>query len=143
MGKDPGAALAELRSWFSSMQRATELGLTLPDVQELHRGALSIYQAVFADSHDPGLQFRWQIVFAVTRTATCTDSRRVAGVEPVRCGRAQRVDDWWTTWGEYFIAVDRHAEGESEGRGEESITGNCDGSYNSDERGFDRFIDKG
>merc|ERR1711920_110346 len=59
--KDPGAALAELRSWFSSMQRATELGLTLPDVQELHRGALSIYQAVFADSHDPGLQFRWQM----------------------------------------------------------------------------------
>merc|ERR1711920_542743 len=82
-------------------------------------------------------------VFAVTRTATCTDSRGFAGVEPVRSGRAQRVDHWWTTWSEYFIAVDRHAEGESEGRGEESSAGNHDGSYNSDEGGIDRFIDEG
>ena len=58
--KDPASALAELRSWWSSMTRATELGIVLPDVQELFRGAVSIYEAVFADHLDPSVQFRWQ-----------------------------------------------------------------------------------
>ena len=48
------------------MTRATELGIVLPDVQELFRGAVSIYEAVFADHLDPSVQFRWQSRLAQT-----------------------------------------------------------------------------
>ena len=44
------------------MQRVAELKLSMPDIQELHRGARSIYEAVFSESLDPGLAFRWQTV---------------------------------------------------------------------------------
>ena len=45
--RDPTAALKELHRWFSAMARAVDIGMKLPGVEPLYRGARSIYSAAF------------------------------------------------------------------------------------------------
>ena len=42
----PEAALKELRRWFGAMTRAVEIGMTLPGLDQLYRGARSIYSGL-------------------------------------------------------------------------------------------------
>ena len=41
--REPAAALKELRRWFAAMTRAVEIGMVLPGLDHLYRGARSIY----------------------------------------------------------------------------------------------------
>ena len=54
----PEAALKELRRWFGAMTRAVEIGMTLPGLDQLYRGARSIYSSAF-EGDDFGLRLRW------------------------------------------------------------------------------------
>ena len=56
---DAAAAQIELRRWWSSLQRATQLGIAWPDIRELYRASLSIYSNVLSEHHDPQVQHRW------------------------------------------------------------------------------------
>ena len=56
--RDPAAALRELRRWFAAMQRAVDIGMTLPGLEPLYRGARSIYSGVF-EGDDFALRLRW------------------------------------------------------------------------------------
>ena len=56
--RDPQAALRELRRWFAGLKRAVEVGMTLPGLEPLYRGARSIYSGVF-EGDDFGLRLRW------------------------------------------------------------------------------------
>ena len=56
--REPSAALKELRRWFAAMTRAVEIGMTLPGLDLLYRGARSIYSGAF-EGDDFGLRLRW------------------------------------------------------------------------------------
>eukprot|EP00959_Pyramimonas_sp_CCMP1952_P183069 3828081-Pyramimonas_sp.AAC.1 len=45
--RDPAAALKELRRWFAAMTRAVAIGMALPGLDQLYRGARSIYSGAF------------------------------------------------------------------------------------------------
>ena len=55
---DPAAALTELRRWWASLQRLKELQIALPDVRELYRACLSIFDTILAHHADPEVQHR-------------------------------------------------------------------------------------
>ena len=56
--REPAAALKELRRWFAALKRAVDIGMTLPGLDPLYRGARSIYSAAF-EGDDFGLRLRW------------------------------------------------------------------------------------
>merc|ERR1711951_66690 len=56
---DPAAALTELRRWWCSLQRLQELGVSVPDVRELYRACLSIFDTILSQHADPEVQHRW------------------------------------------------------------------------------------
>ena len=56
--KEPAAALKELRRWYNAFQRALDMGVTLPHLDQLYRGARSIYSAAF-ETDDFHLRLRW------------------------------------------------------------------------------------
>lgn len=56
--REPAAALKELRRWFAALKRAVDIGMTLPGLDPLYRGAGSIYSAAF-EGDDFGLRLRW------------------------------------------------------------------------------------
>ena len=58
---DPTAALAELRRWYALLARTTELGLQMPDIQELYRACTSIYESVFNHHADQQVSLRWNL----------------------------------------------------------------------------------
>jgi hypothetical protein len=59
--RDPTAALRELRRWFSAIARAVDIGMTLPGLEPLYRGARSIYSGTF-EGDDFGLRLRWTTI---------------------------------------------------------------------------------
>ena len=61
--KDPGAALKELKKWFMSIKRAADIGMTMPSLELLYRGARSIYSGAF-EGDDFHLRLRWTNVEA-------------------------------------------------------------------------------
>ena len=56
--RDPTAALRELKRWFISLKRAVDIGMTLPSLELLYRGARSIYSGAF-EIDDFALRLRW------------------------------------------------------------------------------------
>ena len=56
--RDPTAALRELKRWFISLKRAVDIGMTLPSLELLYRGARSIYSGAF-ENDDFALRLRW------------------------------------------------------------------------------------
>ena len=54
----PQAALKELRRWFKAIQRAVEIGMQLPSMELLYRGARSIYAGAF-EQDDFALRLRF------------------------------------------------------------------------------------
>ena len=56
--RDPAAALRELKRWFTSVKRAVDIGMTLPSLELLYRGARSIYSGAF-EVDDFALRLRW------------------------------------------------------------------------------------
>ena len=56
--REPAAALRELRRWFGALSRAVDMGLGLPSVEQLYRGARSIYSGAF-EGEDFSLRLRW------------------------------------------------------------------------------------
>ena len=56
--REPQAALTELRRWLASMARAETMGVALPGVELLYRGAHSIYASVL-ETDDVQLRLRW------------------------------------------------------------------------------------
>ena len=59
--REPAAALKELRRWFAAMTRAVEIGMVLPGLDLLYRGARSIYSGAF-EGDDFGLRLRWTTI---------------------------------------------------------------------------------
>ena len=59
--REPTAALKELRRWFAAMTRAVEIGMVLPGLDQLYRGARSIYSGAF-EGDDFALRLRWTTV---------------------------------------------------------------------------------
>ena len=56
--RDPTAALRELKRWLISLKRAVDIGMTLPSLELLYRGARSIYSGAF-EIDDFALRLRW------------------------------------------------------------------------------------
>ena len=56
---DPSAAQSELKRWWVSLTRANELGINLPDIKELYRACLSIFETVLSTHADQEVQHRW------------------------------------------------------------------------------------
>ena len=54
----PHAALEELRRWFKAIQRAIDIKMQLPSMEQLYRGARSIYSGAF-EREDFALRLRW------------------------------------------------------------------------------------
>ena len=54
----PQAALKELRRWFKAIQRAIDIKMQLPSMEQLYRGARSIYSGAF-EREDFALRLRW------------------------------------------------------------------------------------
>ena len=54
----PQAALKELRRWFKAVQRAVQIGMQLPSLELLYRGARSIYAGAF-EQDDFALRLRF------------------------------------------------------------------------------------
>ena len=55
---NPEAALKELRRWYKAMQRAITIQMQLPSIEQLYRGARSIYSGAF-EKEDFSLRLRW------------------------------------------------------------------------------------
>ena len=73
--RDPAAALRELKRWFTSVKRAVDIGMTLPSLELLYRGARSIYSGAF-EVDDFALRLRWTNMETDVGLSACAVPRR-------------------------------------------------------------------